>query len=614
MHSAFSKHIALQAAPVAVRRLLPAALLIASGAAHAVAGGAGGGGFDGGSGDGGEIIIELIFWIIWSLPFPYNLIVLGVIGGFLWMGGTKARAVSGLNKIPSIARATSQSFSLPAEFLKRNPGFDPGSLLAKASTAFLAIQDGWTRQDMAPVRRWISDGIWQRFNIQFAMMRLLDQRNEVSNIQIRKTFIDAIEQDGNFDIAHVGIHFTANDNFVSGKFPELDQRGPLEMLEYWTFLRKAGVAETDLYHTNGCPGCGTELPADMGEVARCPSCHAVSTRGDYDWILSEISQADDYANQSGKLEKSGSLTQRIRTALGADADFSVQLIEDKASNAYLQIMAAQATQRPETMRRFVGDALFERLSDEIKRQAPFVFNRLYLNNVTLIDFYRSDGRDNLVVAFKRTAQRVDIAQGRLRLIDQGMYAENQVMILSRDAGAGAAQGSLYAHSCPACGAPVGDTLDLKCGYCGEVLNSTGREWIVTRLLAAADYKSLSDEQKPAMTTRVAVKQLDPLFAVRDYALNNVMMIIGSDGAISMDELNFAQDLSRKMGYDLKKLAGLFDLAKNRKLTLRLPEDRKSASKVLKLMETAAFADRRIAPEELALLEEVKERVGRMPAS
>ncbi len=195
-----------------------------------------------------------------------------------------------------------------------------------------------------------------------------------------------------------------------------------------------------------------------------------------------------------------------------------------------------------------------------------------------------------------------------------MYAENKIMILSRDAGAGAAQGSLYAHACPACGGPVGDTLDLKCGYCGEVLNSTRREWIVTRLLAAADYKSLSDGQKPAMTTRVTIKQLDPLFAVRDYALNNVMMIIGIDGAISMEELSFAQELSLKMGYDLKKLAGLFDLAKNRKLALRLPEDRKSADSVLKLMETAAFADRKITPEELALLEEVRERVGRIAAA
>jgi predicted lipid-binding transport protein (Tim44 family) len=590
-----------------LRRLSPPAMLLAaSGSVHAVAGGAGGG-FDSGS-DGVGLIIELIFWILWSLPFPFNIIALAVLGGFFWLGGKRVRATSGLNRIPSITKATSQSFSLPAEFIGRNPGFDPALLLAKVNTAFMAIQQAWMQQDMRSVRRWISDGVWQRFNTQFAMMRLLGQKNIIGDIAIRKVFIDAIEQDGNFDIVHVGIHFTANDDFVSQTFPDLDQRGALEMLEYWSFMRKAGVAEADLYHANNCPSCGAELPADMGEVARCTSCQAVVTCGAYDWILSEITQADDYANRSGKLGTAGALTQRIRAALGTDADFSVQLAEDKASNAYMQIMAAQVTQRPETMRRFVGDALFARLSREMDAAAAFVFNRLYLNNVTLIDYFRKDGKDNLVVAFKYSAQRVDIADGRLRLIDHGIYARNEIMILARDAGAGLAKGSLYAHACPACGGPIGDTLDLKCGYCGELLNSTRHEWIVTHLLAADEYKSLAEGQKSVMTTRVTVKQLDPLFATRDYAFNNVMMAIGIDGAISMEELAFAQELSRSMGYNLNRLAGMLDLAKNRKLTLRLPEDRKRAEKVFKLMEKAALADHQVTAAERALLDEVGERI------
>ncbi len=128
--------------------------------------------------------------------------------------------------------------ALSAEFLKRNPGFEPMLLLVKVNTAFMAIQQAWMQQDMVSVRRWISDGVWQRFNTQFAMMRLLGQKNIVGDIAIRKIFIDAIEQDGAFDIIHVGIHFTAKDDFVSEKFPDLDQRGALEMLQYWSFMRR----------------------------------------------------------------------------------------------------------------------------------------------------------------------------------------------------------------------------------------------------------------------------------------------------------------------------------------------------------------------------------------
>jgi hypothetical protein len=291
----------------------------------------------------------------------------------------------------------------------------------------------------------------------------------------------------------------------------------------------------------------------------------------------------------------------------------VQLIEDKASNAYMQIMGALVSRQPEKMRRFVGDALFEQLTQTIREQAPIIFNRLYLNNVTLMDFFRQDGKDNLVVAFKYTAQRVDISDGHLRLIDHGLYAGNEIMILSRDAGAGLAKGSLYAHSCPACGAPVGDTLDVKCAYCGSVLNSTKFEWIVTRKLKPAEYQALTGERDVTVTTGAGVEDIDPLFKVRDYAFNNLMMIIGIDGELTPEEMQFAYRLSRKLGYDDQKIAAMYGLARNHRLVLRLPEDRKSAEKVLKLMAKAASADKQISFQEQALLDEVQKRAAEMPA-
>lgn len=590
-------------------RLTAAAqLLFVSSAAHAVAGGAGGGG--GGGGDGGDFVIQLIFWILFDLPFPFNLIALGLIIAAISYGSRQVRSRSGLNGIPALDSAP-KDYTLPGEFLKRNPGFDPASLLAKANTAFLAIQQAWTNQDMAPVRRWISDGVWQRFNTQFAMMRLLGQTNVVGNVRIDKAYIDAVEQDGAFDIVHIGIRFSAEDDFVSATFPQLDRRGTVEMLEYWSFMRKAGAAEHDLYHSNNCPACGAELPSDMGEVARCASCGAVSTLGEYDWVLAEITQADDYGNQAAKLAKTGSLTERIRGAFGGDGDFSVQLLEDKAANAYMQILAAQATRRPEVMRRFVADALFETLSQDIGQQSTFVFNRLYLNGVTLIDYYREDGRDNMVVAVKRTAQRVDIADGTLRLLDQSLYARNELMVLSRDVGAGVAKGSLYAHACPACGGPVADTLDVKCRYCGGLLNSTGHEWIVTQLMAPEQYRAHAEERRSTLTTGVAPDQLDPLFVARDYVLNNALMMLGIDGVLTAEEIGFAETMARRMGYQPARLAGLLDLAKNRKLALRLPEDRSMAARVLKLMEKAALADGNISPPEQALLDELRQRIEQM---
>ena len=136
---------------------------------------------------------------------------------------------------------------------------------------------------------------------------------------------------------------------------------------------------------------------------------------------------------------------------------------------------------------------------------------------------------------------------------------------------------------------------------------------VTVLLAADEYKSLADSRKPDLATGVQLSQLDPLYAARDYVFNNVLMMIGIDGEITPDETAYARQLARQMGYNEAKLGGIFELAKNRQLALRLPENRKTAIKVRQLMEKAALADHNISPTEQALLNEVSLRINTLAA-
>lgn len=579
-------------------------------AVFASAGGGGGGGGGSDSDDGGFVAL-IIYIIIELLPFPYNLIAFALLIFFGYLANRKRKTRSGLNSVPSFYSIDHQVSAVPPDFMQRNPGFDQQQFFNKVGTAFNEIQLAWMNQDLSKVRRWISDGVWQRFHTQFVMMQALGQRNTMSDIRIQKLVIDQVHRDGNYDIIDVGIHFTMEDNFITDKFPELNQEGFLENVEYWSFIRKSGVKEKDMFHSQNCPNCGGQLPEKTGEVSRCEHCGTITTLGDYDWVLAEITQSVDHANESAKFSKDGTLTQKIRQAIGNDPEFSVQFVEDKASNAYMQIMSAMVMQKPERMRRFTGDPLYEQLGAKIKANPPFVFNRLYLNNVTLMDFYQHSGKDHLVLSFRRSSQRVDISGGKLMLIDAMMYTTNEVMILSRDTGAGRAKGSLYAHSCPSCGGPVGDTIDLNCSYCGAQLNSTKTEWIVTQLMDNYQYKSFMQQLHAPLTTGAGEKEIDPLYKVRDYAFNNVMMIVMADGHVSQQEIDFVNRLASKLGYDSKKLAGIFEMARNRQLVLRLPEERQKAEKVFSIMEKAAHADGHLDPREDALLADVRRHIEAM---
>ncbi len=565
------------------------------------AGGSGGSSNSSSDSDSGGII-GILYAIFRFIPFPYNIIVIVVVGVAYWYFSKNIKAKSVLNEIPNAGSEMADQTGELATFQAANPDFDPTAFKGKVKTAFTEIQDAWEKQDLSKVRKWISDGVYQRFNTQFIMMQTLEQKNFIKNLNVKNIVIDSIEADGEFDIINAAIQFEMEDSFVCEKFKQLNEEGHYEDVEYWTFIRKKGVKEQDMFHSTNCPKCAGALPPDGGEVSKCPYCGTTTYLGDYDWVLAEITQAADYVNEPKRFDKSGAQTQQVRNAINAKSDFSVQLMEDKASNGYLQIMTAFVKQKPENLRRFVDDKLFEKLSARIKSEKPFVFNRLFLNNVTLMDAYTKDGKNNLVISIKRSSQRLSLINGKVDLIDPSVFATNEIVIMSRDANAEQPKGSLYAHACPSCGGPIGDTLNLTCQFCGSAVNSTKFEWIISDLTTAHDY------QNSMSAGSVKPSELDELFDVRDYAFNNVMLIIGADGNFANEEMEYANTLAKKWNYKPDKIRGMFDMAKQGQLVMRLPEDHKKATKVYNMMEKAAMADGNISPEEQMILNEVKNRV------
>ena len=60
--------------------------------------------------------------------------------------------------------------------------------------------------------------------------------------------------------------------------------------EYWTFMRANGVKtnEDPSISTRKCPNCGA--PLDINESGECKYCKANVVSGNFDWVLSSISQ------------------------------------------------------------------------------------------------------------------------------------------------------------------------------------------------------------------------------------------------------------------------------------------------------------------------------------
>ncbi|MCF7928506.1 MAG: TIM44-like domain-containing protein [Spirochaetales bacterium] len=488
------------------------------------------------------------------------------------------------------------------EFIDKNPAFSENDLKKKVSHAFLEVQEAWSKQDLSKVRRYISDGIWQFFHTQFSMMELLDLREQLDHFQIHNIFIDRFESDGNYDIVHVGVHASMRRRFSCDRLPQLENTDTGDFIEFWSFIRKRGKAVKNIYHYETCPSCSAHLGEQMGELSRCGYCGALVNSGEYDWVLLRISQADDYAG-GRRLMKAQHHALRRSSLVDRYIDFSVRQIEDRVGNGYLQILRAVTRQDLSIMRRFSTNRAFDKTRLKVSEEG-LVFHRLFLNDVSLIAAWTEGEMDKLALAVSSSYQRVFL-EDPPRLADPQMVTSVEVVIVQRSMRGEQSKGSLYMHRCPNCGTPVENSYEPVCQYCNAVLNSPEREWIIDDILSPAEYKRFYQENKKSFDMKVSPGFPDKLFDVHEYALNNLMAVLGAEGTFGRQEEDRAEKLAKKWGFRIKGIRPLFELAKTRRLSLKMPDDPKMREKILELLDKAEEQTGVTSPAEQQVLEYIR---------
>lgn len=578
-------------------------LLFISVDAIARAGGGGNGGHSGGGG-GGDGLVGIIYILIFSLPFPLNLIVIAGIIFLVYLYGRNQKQSSAYNTLSNINQKFSDEGNV-AELTETIPNFNQTEFYQKAESAFLKIQEAWQKQSLNTVRQFISDGIYQRFEAQFIMMRALEQTNEISDIEIEDLRIVAVENDSNFHILHVSITASITDYFTSKKYSQLNSGGQETFTEYWTFVKKINsTAKANIYNSLNCPNCGDSIENKLGEVSKCPSCGTQINNGDYDWVLSEITQPEEFASNYGQLKNRKNFYERLKQKGLSTSEFSPQYIEDKASNSYLQLKIAFALSDQKRVARFCSNEFIETTKSKFKES--YLYNRLFIKDVSLVNIYENPTSVLAALSITCVTQKVSIQKNDLQLINTSPITTNDYLILSRSKKVASNKYSAMAHNCSNCGAPVEDSLQLTCKFCDSSLNDNTKDWIVENLLTEAEYTVFKQSFESGVNSNKQENQLgDSDLDIRDFALNNMMVVACADGTIQDEERDFLINTAKQMGYNTKKIAELFNQVKTTGLALKMPKEDKQRAKILKLMHKIANADGDFNDKEIAVLKEAE---------
>ena len=494
------------------------------------------------------------------------------------------------------------------DFKNRNPEFSKETFLKKVEIAFTEIQNAWSDKDLRNVRRYISDSVYQRFNVQFQMMNILEQVDKITDLKIISTVIDKYEKDGEYDVIHVGIMADITDVFTCKKYPSLNEDASERFIEYWSFIRKKGNESNDIYSKNNCPKCGSPLGDNMGEVSKCDHCGTITNKGDYDWILAEITQMSDYLD-----EQTISTSNSVIKLYEKDVNFSIQHIEDKVSNGYIQICKALAFNKIDGIKRFVSEDYLLTLS---KNPTNYLYTRFYLNYVKLVNYEEKDGKDYLTIKLKVSYKRVIEENSELKLLDRIMKSKIEKITLVRDSNS-INKGDLYSYTCPNCGGSLGDTINNECPYCNAVISSTKYDWIITETPKnenfGSSYNTIKKDENFGIIYRAKkfIKGTDSSgvkFGINEIILNNLILLSFADKEFHKKEEAIIYDIAMNFGFRKDIVDSLILLGKQDRLSLKFPTTNIEKTKMISFIRKALNADGKITPEEESLVKELEEAI------
>ncbi|HEX9092959.1 MAG TPA: zinc-ribbon domain-containing transport protein [Coriobacteriia bacterium] len=299
-HALVRKVLAALAVAVLLAALLvPTVALARAGGGHVgggSSGGSSGGGFSssgssggipfvGGSGGGcgggiGTIVIIIIV-----------LIVISKMKGGSGKSGGSGGGGGGAPMPPSMPSGDPY-----AEIKAADPNFNAEMFQGRVNEMFVAIQYAWMNRNMEPVRRFLSD---QQFTVLNNSVQTdyiaKGQINKLDNVHITQMQPVEVVRQGDFDSVKMLITAACIDYTVDERTGQIvnpaelgDGKTPTTFQEYWTFMRKAGVASKMDATIQKCPNCGA--PVTDGNYVKCAYCGVQLNDPTLDWVLMRIEQ------------------------------------------------------------------------------------------------------------------------------------------------------------------------------------------------------------------------------------------------------------------------------------------------------------------------------------
>lgn len=605
-----------------IARLPPLVLcFVALASVRALARIGGGESFDSGSqssdsGGDASFIIDILVWLILENPkvgIPVAIIV--GLGFYFWKrsqdGDTSTRKA--IDRAESERRTTVSAAAVDGwvNALKaKDPQFDLMKFFDRTKREFLELQDAWFKRNLEPVRKYLSDATFQRLLTQLKLMDLLGVRDAIADPQVLDLQIIGLEQNDSFDSVHIRVTAQVCDsespaNATDEQALAAARKAKAEQFtEVWTFVRKPGTqtkVEGDVSQGK-CPNCGA--PFEGGAANTCEFCGAIVNSGNYDWVLSEITQGSQF--QPHPMTPDGFVKARQR-----DASLTTEALEDRASLLFWKWVESQSLGDPGRLAKVAAPSFLAEVKGSVDSLAAQGKQKFFVEcavgAVNTQQLTQVDGKDVAAVEIKWSA-KIGIGPKGSKPPALPSQPQRYVMLLERAIGAvSSADHGMSTNRCPQCAAPLTDNGQPSCEFCGALLSSGEKDWVMQDFGSWEWWRSKGGQPATSRAAPAAAKVPDREERERLVYLMAAMAM--ADGVVDEKERKLLKMASERWGIPWANLELALNAPASSLFNKLMVKGSSEAESFLKELVQVALADGKIDSKEKKMLEAAAAHLG-----
>lgn len=508
--------------------------------------------FDSGRSDSGDAsgLIEVLAWVVFNVPCVGIPLVLLVVGYFLYQRtqgeSTTRKAIDQAEAERHTTASSTHVANWVAALKVKDPQFDLLPMLDRVRRLFLEIQEAWFRRNLEPVRRFLSDGTFQRLATQLEILGSQGVRDAIADPRVIDLQLIGLEQTPSFDTVHIRVTATMRDTDVAASSSDDEaraqaQRGaPERFIEVWSFVRRPGVSsrQGDDGFQGACPNCGA--PFSGGAANQCDHCKAIVNSGAYDWIVAEITQGSEHRSPH---EAPDGLARARQT----DPDLSTEVLEDRASLVFWKWIDAQVREAPTRLAKLATPAFTQALERELESLRADGRQRVLAECAVGAAHTRAIDLENdleLASVELRWSARLGVISRGSKPTGLPTQPRRSVLVLQRKVGAKTSPANgLSTSRCPSCAAPLSDNGQPTCEYCGVALSSGEGDWVLREVLGWEAWRANADRTERPRPVAAKVPDRDE----RERLVYVMAALAAADGVIDRRERSLLKMTADRWG-------------------------------------------------------------------